>query len=306
MMEEQPVHKTNPDQSSTVPRKVKRITSALIEHGKIILVILLAAILLKSFVIDAYRIPSTSMEYTLNVGDFIFVNKLAYGLRTPRFVPFTRIPLPHFTIPLFHNIHRGEVIVFEFPGYQNELRPSEPVNFVKRCMGLPGDTVEIRYGIVVVNGIAMPFPPLGKSSGVTNNLLQSERIFPEGSGFSITNYGPIIVPKKGDIWEINTTNISQWQVFIEREGHTVQLTGNTLFIDGAISSSYKIQRDYYFVLGDNRNNSLDSRHWGFLPEDNLIGEASFIYWSWNPESSSTDPSEKTSAIRWGRIGTLIR
>ena len=305
-MADQPAHSTDPDKSSAVPHVEKKIASTLVEYGKIILTILLAAIFLKSFVVDAYRIPTTSMENTLNAGDFIFVNKLAYGLRTPRYVPFTKIPLPHFAIPIFHTIRRGDVMVFEFPGNQNELHTSEQINFIKRCIGLPGDTVEIRNGLVIVNGIVTPSPPLGKNSNISNSQLENEKIFPEGSGFSSTNYGPIVIPKKGNIWEINVFNITQWQVFIEREGHNVQLNGDKLSIDGKIASSYEIQQNYYFVLGDNRNNSLDSRYWGFLPDDNLIGEALFIYWSWNPEISNASLSERISAIQWGRIGTLIR
>jgi signal peptidase I len=187
------------------------------------------------------------------------------------------------------------------------VNPSESVNFVKRCIGLPGDTVKIQNGLVIVNGIEMSLPPLGKNTGISNNnRRQNEKIFLEGSSFNSTNYGPIIIPRQGDILKIDPASILQWQVFIEREGHVVRLNSDKVSIDNLITTSYQVQRNYYFVLGDNRDNSLDSRYWGFLPDDHLIGEALFIYWSWNIEISATSLSEKVSTIQWKRIGMLIR
>lgn len=288
--------------------KEKNISSTLIEYGKTILITLLAALILKLFVVDAYRIPSTSMENTLQIGDFLLVNKLAYGLRTPRRIPFTSASLSSITFHLFQTVHRGDVVVFEFPGNRYEVKPSEAVNYIKRCIGLPGDTVEIRLEKVFVNGVETSFPLHGISTNYPsqNAFRHNTEMFPEGSAFSDINYGPIVVPRCGDILKINPSTFSHWHIFIEREGHTVQFSNDTTFIDGKATSKYCVQQNYYFVLGDNRDNSMDSRYWGFVPDDHLIGEALCIYWSWDTEFPVYSISEKYSTIRWKRIGTLIQ
>jgi signal peptidase I len=131
-------------------------------------------------------------------------------------------------------------------------------------------------------------------------------MFPQGSTFSNVDYGPIIVPKQGNIVKLEPATIAQWRMLIEREGHTVRTADNMILIDGIAASTYRVRQNYYFVLGDNRDNSMDSRYWGFVPDDHLIGEALFVYWSWNTEVSVSNISEKLSTIRWKRIGTLIR
>lgn len=248
------------------------------------------------------------MENTLEVGDFLLVNKLAYGLHTPRRIPFTATSLPSFDLSFFRSVHRGDVIVFEFPGNQFEVKPSESVNYIKRCIGLPGDTIEIRFGKVLVNGNETSFPlhSISAAHAADKTFRRNTEMFPEGSAFNDVNYGPIVVPKRGDILKINPSTFSRWHIFIEREGHTVQIKADTILIDGTPASTYHMRQNYYFVLGDNRDNSLDSRYWGFVPDDHLIGEAIFIYWSWDPEVPVYSISEKYSTIRWNRIGTLIR
>jgi signal peptidase I len=307
ILEQSKKNKAIENTDSSLQRE-KPIASALNEYGKTILVTLLAALILKLLVVEAYRIPSTSMENTLQTGDFLLVNKLAYGLRTPHHVPFTAIPIPSFTLPLFRSVHRGDVVVFEFPGNRDEVQPSEVTNYIKRCIGLPGDTVEIRFGMVFVNGIETSFPSHGISAShpADNTFRCNAEMFPEGTVFSDVNYGPIVVPKRNDILKIEPATFSRWHIFIEREGHTVQFNAGAVLIDGAETSSYRVQQNYYFVLGDNRDNSMDSRYWGFVPDNHLIGEALFIYWSWDPEIPVYSLSEKYSTIRWKRIGTLIR
>lgn len=308
MIPEQSKHNEVTKDTDSSLHKEKNIASTLIEYGKTILITLLAALVLKLFVVDAYRIPSTSMENTLQVGDFLLVNKLAYGLHTPRRLPFTATSFSSFTLPLFRSVHRGDVIVFEFPGGRDEVKPSESANYIKRCIGLPGDTVEIRFGKVFVNGIEISFPLHGRNTThpADNAFRHNAEMFPEGSAFSDVNYGPVVVPKRNDILKINPATFSHWQIFIQREGHAIQFTVDTIFIDGTATSSYRVQQNYYFVLGDNRDNSMDSRYWGFVPENHLIGEALFIYWSWDPEIPVYSISEKYSTIRWNRIGILIR
>jgi signal peptidase I len=308
MMPEQSKHNEVTEKTDSPLHKEKNIASTLIEYGKTILITLLVALVLKLFVVDAYRIPSTSMENTLQVGDFLLVNKLAYGIHTPRHLPFTATSLFSLTFPLFRSVHRGDVVVFEFPGGKNEVKPMESVNYIKRCIGLPGDTIEIRFGKVFVNGLETSFPLHGKNiiHSTDNAFQRNAEMFPEGSAFSDINYGPVVVPKRNDILKIDPATFSQWHILIEREGHGVQINADTVLIDGVVISSYRVQQNYYFVLGDNRDNSMDSRYWGFVPNDHLIGEALFIYWSWDPDIPVYSLSEKYSTIRWNRIGTLIR
>jgi signal peptidase I len=301
-------HKRVAENNDPSLEKEKNIASTLLAYGKTILITLLAALVLKLFVVEAYRIPSTSMENTLYVGDFLLVNKLAYGLHTPRRIPLTALSISSYTLPLFRSVHRGDVIVFEFPGNRNEVTPVEPVNYIKRCIGIPGDTIEIRSGKVFVNRIETNFPLHGRRTvhATDTTLRRNADMFPENSTFSDVNYGPVVVPKHGDILKIDPVSFSLWHIFIEREGHTMHFNADTLLIDGSQDSCYRVQQDYYFVLGDNRDNSMDSRYWGFVPADHLIGEALFIYWSWDPEIPVYSISEKYSTIRWDRIGTLLR
>jgi len=265
---------------------------------------LATAFVLKTFVVEAFRIPSASMENTLQVGDFLLVNKLAYGLRTPRFETSSAVLLPSIRIPLFRSVRRGDVIVFEFPRRPNDLDLNERVNYIKRCIGMPGDTVLIRNGMVFVNGARVLSPVHSRSDWRPSHSIDDggHRIFPPGSGFTETEYGPIIVPFKGMEVAVDGTTLSRWRDLIMREGHSVAANDEgRVMIDGEFVERYRVEQDHYFVLGDNRSNSHDSRHWGFVPEENIVGEALFVYWSWR-QSEPDGPMH----IRWERVGTLIR
>lgn len=279
------------------------------EYVKVIVVTLLIALFLKTFVVEAYRIPSASMENTLLVGDFLLVNKLAYGLRTPRYVPLTNVAMPTLTMPVFGSIHREDVVVFEYPGTIDELTSSKAVNFVKRCVGLPGDTVRIVHGRVIVNGVAMGLPQSAKPMDGLRFLAGTRRqtLFPPGSAYSEYDYGPIVVPKRGDKIHLDSDSFSRWKVFIEREGHRIRLDDDhRIVVDGREVDTYIVERNYYFMLGDNRDDSLDSRYWGFVPDDNVIGEAILVYWSWDPTIAVGTMTAKLGSIRWNRIATIIK
>jgi len=257
---------------------------------------------------DAYRIPTGSMENTLIAGDYILVNKFIYGPGTPRTIPLTGIEIPHVRFPGFRKPDRGDVIVFKFPGDRDEIEPSANLNYIKRAVGLPGDTVEIRNRSVFVNGTA--FPKLTTQRGSSRSLKPSGRndlrIFPSGAPFNEDNYGPIYVPKQGDTLTINIENIKQWEVFLRRDGADVEvLPDGSITINGDITNRYVIQSNYYFTLGDNRDNSLDSRFWGFVPEENIIGQALLIYWSWHKDGTPNFVARFRN-VRTDRIGTLIR
>ncbi len=283
---------------------------SLLDYAKTVLATLLVAIIIKVFVVEAFRIPSGSMENTLRIGDFLLVNKLAYGIRTPRTIPLTTISLPVSAYSFSSFVRRGDVVVFEFPGNQRDAEGAmNDVNYIKRCIGLPGDTVEIRQSRVFVNG---------RELLVSRNIKTNEsstyapwqrgiRLIPPGRGYTENEYGPVVVPRRGDVITLNRASFDEWEEFIMREGRRPQMTPDgTVTVDGVAASSYTVERDYYFMLGDNRNNSLDSRFWGFVPRDNLVGEALMVYWSWDSDLSLLSLWDKLGSIRWERIGTLVR
>ena len=194
------------------------------EYAEAIVVALVLALFIRTFVVQAFKIPSGSMEPTLEIGDHILVNKFIYGVK----VPFTSLNL----FPL-KNPKRGDVIVFVYP-----LDPSK--DFIKRVIGVEGDTVNLVSKKLYINGSEVPDP---------------HAVYKEDSGYSSEvqkrdNFGPITVPK------------------------------------GSL-----------FVLGDNRDRSLDSRFWGFVPLEDVRGKAFIIYWSWNSQETN---------VRWDRLGHLIR
>jgi signal peptidase I len=286
----------------------EKIYGSLIEYGKVIALTLLVALALKAFVIDAYSIPSRSMENTLSVGDYLLVDKLAYGIHTPRHFEFINKALPSFALPFWRHIHRNDVIVFEYPGACGEVTPGEYENYVKRCVALPGDSLLLLNGDVFVNGTPLPLPLKAIPTLHTKNASwqRSGDMFPVNSGFTDVNYGPIRIPRRGDVILLSASAIDVWNVFIRREGHIPAMANDSVVtIDGRPACSYKVERNYYFVLGDNRDNSLDSRFWGFVPEDNIIGEALIIYWSWDQDAPVRSLSDKFATIRWNRVGTII-
>jgi signal peptidase I len=292
-------------EDATTSPIMRRITSFL----KTLMFTIFVAFILKLFVIEAFRIPSGSMENTLLIGDFLLVNKLAYGLRTPRYAPFTNLSIPSVALPLMGSIRRGDVVVFEFPGTNSRENSVGPEYYIKRCIGLPGDTINIRLGYVMVNGREVLLPSHAKSSVISGGMqfetMQAgERLRPLVDG---NNFGPTIVPKKGDVVPLTASNIASWKKVIELDHHAVDVSPHgSVTVDGVETSRYVIEQDYYFMLGDNRGNSLDSRYWGFVPENHIVGEALVLYWSWDPELSGDEARSHSATIRWDRIGTLIR
>jgi signal peptidase I len=290
-------------ETTNTPKK-----SVLREYLEIILITILVAFVIKIFVMDAYRIPTGSMENTLIAGDYILVNKFIYGPTTPRTIPLTRSEIPHIRFPGLRKPDRGDVIVFKFPGERDEIQPSDNLNYIKRVIGLPGDNIEIQNRKVYVNGDRFPKLPTQRNSSraLKPSGRNDLRIFPSGAPFNEDNYGPIYVPKRGDTLRIDLDNYLQWEIFLQRDGAVVEiLADGSVKLNDDITDTYVIQRNYYFTLGDNRDNSLDSRFWGFVPEENIIGRALLIYWSWN----NFEPRSFTARfrnIRSDRIGTFIR
>ena len=192
-----------------------------------ILIAVLIALFVRSFVVQAFRIPSGSMEPTLLVGDYLLVNKFIYGIR----IPYTDIKFLQFQKP-----HRGDIIVFIFP-----MDPSK--DFIKRVIGTEGEKVQIIDKRIYINDRQID-DPWGHFENIGSPQYQQ----------TVENFGPVVVPK-----------------------------------------------DSLFVMGDNRNNSEDSRFWGFLRVEAVLGKAMIIYFSWNDSAEGF-----LDKVRWSRIGHLIR
>ncbi|HEV8498231.1 MAG TPA: signal peptidase I [Gemmatimonadaceae bacterium] len=221
------------------------------EWTKILAVSVVLFALIRTFLVEAFKIPSGSMENTLQVGDFLLVNKLVYGAE----VPFTHKRLPRLREP-----RRGDVIVFEYPVDLTK-------NFVKRLVGLPGDTLEMRNGTLIRNGIAL-----------------SERY--------VEHTEPDIDPGGEDfVWQRN---------YVVRTANAASAYHPSRNNWGPIV----VPQEKYFVLGDNRDNSLDSRYWGFVPDSLVKGRPFVIYYSYAPDT--VDTFAWLTHIRWTRLGERIR
>jgi signal peptidase I len=275
-----------------------------------------AFLVLNSMVLAAFEVPTGSMENEIMAGDFLFVNKFIYGGSTPRTIPLTNTRIPWFRVTDFlpflkwRDVERGDVIVFEFPGQRDEISSPEFMFYLKRCIALSGDTVSIRDRQIYVNNTKVPFPRNVKfnSSRIIPQGQPDSRIFPVGEPYNEDNWGPVVIPKQGDVVTLSVDNINKWRTFIGREGHDVTIDEQgRITIDNVATQRYVVQRDYVFGMGDNRDNSLDGRFWGFIPKESVVGTPLIVYWSWDPDISLfSDPLTKLGTIRLNRVGTLIR
>lgn len=280
---------------------------------------ILFVMILNGLALASFVVPTGSMEDEVMTGDFLFVNRFKYGPTTPQIIPLLNIPLPNYHFPGFWEPESGDVIVFVYPGEYNEIENEDFIYFLKRCIATAGDTLQIINSKIYINGKHQPDPD--KVKYITPVPDNRPARFPRNKNWTLDNYGPIVIPKAGDVIELNEDNINHWSMFITREGHKVvynQLTKDIL-IDGEKVTSYKVERDYCFGMGDNRHNSDDSRSWGFIPYDNVVGTPMIVYWSWDTGipflGSSKDPItgkseglniiKKLKSTNLSRIGTLI-
>jgi signal peptidase I len=375
---------------------------------------IVAATLIRTFVFEAYTIPTPSEEKTLLVNDFLFVSKSTYGPRIPN-TPLA-MPFMHHTIPFLNTksyvewihipytrwfaspVKRNDAVVFNFPvndtlindpiidgvqkygsqttyyqavrdngrervwqdyGDQIITRPVDKrENFIKRCVGIAGDTIQIVNGKLNINGKLEEFFPkserfyllqspegvyldedkvielginirasqgdfktTGKPNLVLVNVTNEEKkslklpagyilsdyifehtddLFPyyrdsTGKNWSADNYGPLWIPKKGGTIQLTPDNLIRYQRCIQvYEGNTFENRGGKYFINGEAATSYTFKMNYYWLMGDNRHNSLDSRYWGFVPEDHVVGKASLIWFSYE------------NGPRWNRLFRWIK
>ena len=366
------------------PSKIPAIKkTATREWAEAIIFAVIAATIIRTFFIEAYTIPTSSMEKSLLVGDYLFVSKISYGTRVPmtpiafpfahHTLPLTQstrsytewLKLPYYRYPGLRSISNNDVVVFNYPegdtvalelqnqSYYNLVREmgrdavwrnyevvSRPVdkreNYIKRCVGIPGDTLEIINGEIFVNGERLPDPPdvqhnyqvITDGSPLTQRMLdrhnitdwgqagpniyvlamtpevaekveqarnikevqqmvrpagrRERHIFPQHDNFTWNedNFGPVYIPAKGQTVPINIDNIALYRRIIEvYEGNQLEIDGSDIYINGQIAGAYTFEMDYYWMVGDNRNNSADSRYWGYVPEDHIVGRAMFVWLS---------------------------
>lgn len=375
----------------------------LVEWFDALIFAVVAATLIRMFFIEAFTIPTSSMEKSLLVGDYLFVSKVSYGPKLPNTpiafpfahhtLPFTEstpaylewIKWPYKRIAGLGEVERFDCVVFNFPegdtvvvqhqdqSYYGLLRQLgrdyiwknfdvvvRPVdkqeNYIKRCIGLPGDTLKIIHGDVHINGKAIDKPEnlqynyyvktdqtrinpkmleklditdfrnygpseyelsltaenYEKIKAFANvkvitkiekpDTIPSEYIFPQDSRFpwNEDNFGPLYIPKKGSTIKLTVDNLPLYIRAIELyEQNTLKVEDNNIFINGVQTAQYTFKMDYYWMMGDNRHNSLDSRFWGFVPEDHVVGKAVFIWLSLDKNKSFFDK------IRWNRLFKLI-
>ncbi|MBS1588534.1 MAG: signal peptidase I [Bacteroidetes bacterium] len=356
---------------------------------------IVAATIIRTFLIEAYTIPTGSMEGSLLVNDYLFVSKVAYGPRVPM-TPLS-VPLVHNTLPItggksytdavqwkyhrlwgFGDVKRYDVVVFNFPegdtilkempeqdyymavramgrdavhsAYTIEARPVDKTdNYIKRCIGVPGDKLQIKDGTVFINDKQAPIFAHSKMEYLvqTNGPLDQDILdelkvevvnaggnqyqmlieneaakkvqklpqvvrfipilakqgevgspqawtFPQDTAhfkWNQDNFGPMVIPKKGVTVNLTPQNIALYRRIIGvYEGNKLEEHNGQFLINGQPTTAYTFKMDYFWMMGDNRHNSLDSRFWGFVPEDHIVGKAWFVWLSYGE-----------SGIRWRRL-----
>jgi len=225
-----------------------------------------AALFLRIVVLEAYRIPSRSMEPSLQAGDFLLVNKLFYAP------------------------HRGEVVVFRTTGDPGRGE----MTLVKRCLAVPGDSVAMTEGVVWVNGVRADSPG-------------AETPFDVGPSDLDGIVRTWAIPRKGNTIHLQESSLSTWKGIVLSEGHRVAVSPlGEVLVDGKPATTYYVEHNHYFVAGDNRSDSYDSRYWGLISEDSIVGKALMVYWSWDESASTHSILGRFAAVRWRRIGMLVR
>lgn len=359
---------------------------------------IIAATLVHTYIMQPYTIPTSSLEKTLLVGDFLFVSKFHYGARTPMTTISTpmlhdTIPviktksylyndnikeketsiknlfqLPYFRFPGFQKIKRNEIVVFNWPtdtvrffrdpsGIHVQKPIDKRSNYVKRCVAIPGDSLEIKDGYIYINGKKTVLPDRAKPQFMhtvetTGNLSQNtlkryditeggfngehyilnltednarriknnpivkkitriiepkgtfhKNVFPHSPKhpWSIDNYGPIYIPKKGKTVALNQNTLPFYKRIIEEyENNNLTINGKEIYINGKLATNYTFKQDYYWMMGDNRHNSEDARYWGYVPFDHIVGKPVFIWMSWDSNANGF-----FNKIRWERVFTTV-
>jgi signal peptidase I len=340
----------------------------------------IAATLIRTFFIEAYQIPTQSMEKSLLRGDFLFVSKVNFGARvpmTPISFPFVHqdlpvvggkayseaLKLPYYRLPGLESIENNDIVVFNYTKDDDHNPIDKKTNYIKRCVAISGDSLKVVDGMVYVNGKkadvavqgqmgytmqtstaygARDFEKIDISEvGATGQgqyqLYMSKKnkedlskfpgivdispkldaqgpyreIFPHKPmlmPWSKDNYGTIYVPKEGDVLPLTGNNIYIYQDLIKQyEGNdSYQIKDGKAYLNGVVATEYTVKMNYYFMMGDNRHQSADSRYWGFVPEDHIVGKALFIWMSIEPDGMYGGREKGIfSRIRWSRLFNRI-
>ncbi len=273
--------------------------------GEALLYALAVGLILKVFFIDMYGVPSRSMHSTLQPGDHILVNRAAYSFGLPRTIPFTSWENPLAWRFETGAVERGDVVVFDFPGEPGQGSTDRLERYVKRVAALPGDTLRVNSGGMQLS--AADHPPRSVPLS-TNQLWRKENLSQAACNLGVLvrqseNESIFLLPSAGMPIAIGPENINCWQAFIEREGNSVNIRNNAVYINDVASTEYEVRDDYYLMLGDNLANSYDSRFWGSVGARRIIGKAVLIYWSVHKADGTSAPQ---SGIAWNRIATVIQ
>ena len=362
-----------------------------------ILFAVVAATLVHTYFMQPFTIPTSSLEKTLLVGDFLFVSKFHYGARTP-ITPIAlpmvhdTVPIaksrsyfdgpqyPYFRIPGFQKIKQNDIVVFNWPvdtmvdilnpHKGTYLKPiDKKTNYVKRCVGLPGDSLEVRNGHVYINGKKNELPDRAKlqfgytfrtkqaldpayaaerfditdlyvldnppsyrlfqahmtdeaykkfkdypglDTIISTNSKENEwssNVFPQNQNYPWNTdfFGPIYIPKEGITVPITIESIPFYRQIIEvyegRElgiNNKISQSGTQVLLNGEPITEYTFKMDYYWMMGDNRNNSQDARMWGYVPFNHVVGKPVFVWMSWNGNAKGI-----MNKIRWERMFTTV-
>jgi len=354
-----------------------------------VLFAVVVATIIHTYFIQPFTIPTSSLEKTLLVGDFLFVSKVNYGARIPQTavafpmvhdtIPVAKVKsyskfpqIPYMRLPGFEKPSHNDILVFNWPVdtvYQffdrSGRRADKPVdkksNYVKRTVGLPGDDLQIKEGVVYINNKVLDLgdrakiqyayrittnnnAPLDvnfliKDLQVTDGAQQinsdtyivnaltvegaerlkqlssiksvfkindqntDTRIFPHNKPWSGDNLGPIHIPAKGEVVTLNTETLPLYAAIIkDYENNSLEVKNGTIYINNKPATTYTIQQDYYYMMGDNRHNSEDSRYWGFVPEDHIVGKPVFI---WMSLDQNVPMGKLFDKIRWERLFTTV-
>ena len=349
---------------------------------------IIVATLVHTYFLQPYTIPTSSLEKSLLVGDFLFVSKMNYGARVPMTtvalpmvhdsIPMTKCKsylnwpqLPYFRLPAFQKIKNCDIVVFNWPvdtvykfRDNSGRRADKPIdkksNYVKRCVGIPGDSLQIKDGIVYINGQLLALPERAKpqysykiaidgktpidfeylfkdmnvtdGAGFTSELRDTlfvaalttesvERlknvpgitsvtreiakgvengIFPHINKWNRDNFGPIYIPQAGKTVAINFMTLPFYsRIITEYEKNKLEVKGSDIYINGLKTKTYTFKQDYFWMMGDNRHNSEDSRYWGYVPGDHIVGKPVFIWMSWDTNGKGF------GKIRWERLFTTV-
>ncbi len=292
-----------PERSEDAPQSAARMVLLWI---KIVALALAIVMVTNGLLVASFVVPSSSMENEVMTGDYVLVNKFIFGGTTPQTIPLLDIPLPYVRFPGLREPRKGDVIVFVYPGDRDQVSSPELQYYLKRCVATAGDTLELRNGRVYIDGAEQVMPRNAKYDDRPVDAGDWARTFPEGANYSRDNWGPMRIPRAGDVIPLNDSTLLLYRVFFAREGHEVTRNGDVVLVDGVPAATYTVQRDYCFGLGDNRNNSLDSRYWGFIPLEDVIGTPMVVYWSWDPTIPFTQPLEKIGSVVWSRIFNAVQ